>query len=251
MLKLSNQKLTLKLETSERRLETLMQDQQVQLTKLNAQADVDHREMLAGCLLTSGISEQLKWIREFGQEIMSTMRELFLMTCSIYRIVVDIKDRLPSQAERMLYGQSFLLEDPLGRTTVISLQFINSWETFDAALEVRFRDRRGYNMVRQRQYVLHEGTTNRDINRRSQWDSELLPGQRIVMCMLFLEYTKSSCCPSCYCSADLGEDFDVQWWVLLSLQFESLDSIDEALPVEYGFADNLCSTSKNPSTALI
>ena len=211
MLKLDNQKLTLRLETSERRLETLVQDQQLQLTELNDRVDANHRRMLAGCVTTSGVSEQLRWIRKFGQEIMSTMCELFVMTRTIYRTVVDIRDGLPSHAERILYGQSFVLEDPLGRTTAISLQFINSWDTFDAALEVRFRHQKGYNMIQQKQYVLHEGAANRDICRRFPWESELLPGQRIVMCMLFIEYTTLGCCPSCYCVADSGEASDVKW----------------------------------------
>lgn len=64
-------------------------------------------------------------------------------------------------------------------------------------------------MVQQKQYILHECVANRDIE--FPWERMFSLGQRIVMCMLFTEYSESNCCPNCYLMSEKIEDSDVKW----------------------------------------
>ena len=133
------------------------------------------------------------------------------MACFTCKVVNDIRNRLISHLERSLYQEPLILEDSLGRPFEITLQFTNSWEAFDAIIEVHFRNQQGHRMVQQKRYVLHESIANRDIDRRFPWEAELQPGQKIVMCMLFDDRFESKGCPKCHLVSENAEDADVKW----------------------------------------
>ncbi len=210
-MQLNNQKLTLRLEMRDRRLETLMLEQQLQLTKLNNRVDTNHQQIRSGLAVPSKVSEHFERIKGFGQDIKGIMQDIFNTTRAIFKLAVDIRDRLPSHLERSFYGRTFILEDSIGRSFPITMQFISSWDAFDAALEVQFRDRQGQRMVQQKRYVLHESSANRDIDRRFPLEAEFRPGQRIVMCMVFIDYLELKCCPNCYDDSQFLEESDIKW----------------------------------------
>jgi hypothetical protein len=98
------------------------------------------------------------------------------MNVAIYRLVVDIRALLPSRLERTLVQEPFLLEDATGRISPVHLQFIASWNAFDAVLETRFRDLQGYKKMVCKEFVLQERSTRQDISRTRPWEGAFLPG---------------------------------------------------------------------------
>jgi hypothetical protein len=96
------------------------------------------------------------------------------------------------------------------------MQFINSWDAFDAVLELRFRKIQGHTKVRRQEYALQEHTTHREILRTRQWDGAFLPGQKIDMSFIFVseEEPKGSSCPSCKATCSDSQESEVQWWVM-------------------------------------
>ena len=130
--------------------------------------------------------------------------------------------------------EPFLLEDSHGRIKPIYMDCITSWTVFDAWLEAQFRDLPGYSRVQKGAYVLHDSVANRDIDRGRRgrggggaWESVFLPGQRIVMCMIFdvsesnpsspsststSTRSHSRCCPKCQNElSPAGVDCDAKW----------------------------------------
>ena len=142
--------------------------------------------------------------------IQSFMQCVCTTTFATYRIVLDIQGRLPSQLERRLYQEPFILEDAHGRPKPIFMDCIDSWPAFDAWLECQFRGMQGHSRVKNGSYVLHNVESNKDITDDCPWDKAFLPGQRIVMCMIFMELTPSSSCPKCQLPS-LDTDNDIKW----------------------------------------
>ena len=206
-MKLDNQRLHIRLDDNDNSVERSAQEQQILLTKLNDHLEENGKQIRYGNAITSKIAERFDWIRNLGQDTKNFMQDIYLMACRTYNIVVDIQRRLPSHP----YEQFFTLEDSHGRVFPIQMMLIDSWEAFDAILEVQFRHKQGLRMVQQKKYVLHESVANRDIERRFPWERMFSPGQRIVMCMLFTDCSESNYCPNCYFMPVGSEDSDVNW----------------------------------------
>lgn len=156
---------------------------------------------------------RLDWLRSIGSELKHFMGRIFFMNVAIYRVVVDIRALLPSQLERTLVQEPFLLEDAIGRISPVHLQFIASWDAFDAVLETRFRDLQGYKKIVSKEFVLQERSTKQDILRTRPWEGAFLPGQRVDMSMVFTDLWKEGqmSCPGCQ---KVNEDYSqtgTQW----------------------------------------
>ena len=210
--KLSYEGLDTRLENSARQLEASTWEQQRRLTGISAQLDEEIKQVRSVSLVTSKIAERFEWLQNLSQDIKSFMQGIFVMTRATYLIAIDIRSRLPIQSERSLYSEIVILEDSIGRTFLIPTQTIDSWDAFDAIVEVQFRNQQGYHMIRRQEYVLHESSANRDIERRFPWKAEISPGQRIVMCMLFADFSELDCCPSCYHMPTIvDKSADIRW----------------------------------------
>lgn len=205
------EKLNARLDRSDDRRETLATKEGHVLTRLADRVSEINDEIRSTNTITANIAKRFDWIRNLGQDIKDFMQGIFMMSVATYRIVIDIQSHLQSHLERCLSQQSLILEDALGRTFYIGLQFINSWDAFDAVLETHFRDHQGHRMVQQKQYVLHEVAANRDIARHLPWEGGLRPGQKVVMCMLFPDPTDSKGCPNCHLLAGVPEDSEITW----------------------------------------
>ena len=147
------------------------------------------------------------------------MRKIFEMNIATYNAVVDIRGRLPGHLERGLYQEPFILEDGIGRIAPVHIQFICSWEAFDAVLELRFRNVQGYTMVQNKEYVIQESSTRREISRSFPWEASFLPGQKVVMSMVFKDDSVSATsCPRCHISSGEPQSSDTQWSAKLILE---------------------------------
>lgn len=157
---------------------------------------------------------RLGWVQQLGRELKTFMRNIFLTNIAIYNAVIDIRGRLPGHLEKCLYQEPFILEDSIGRIAPVHMQFISSWNAFDAVLELRFEGIPGYEMVRQKRYVIQESATKKEITRSQIWEASFLPGQKVVMSMLFDADTISkTSCPRCQAPSEEPKDVEVQWFV--------------------------------------
>lgn len=211
--KLNDEKLHARLESSEEKVAISIKEQRFLLNEIKDQLHENNNQVRAGNAVTSKIVGSLRvdWIRSLSLDIKKFMQGIFVTTFATYKVVLDIRGRLPSHLERCLYQEPFVLEDSHGRIKPVHMDCINSWDAFDAWLEVQFRDLQGFTRVQNRDYVLHESAANRDIERRRPWETAFLPGQRIVMCMLFIDYTDSTCCPKCFLESPVTKDSDIKW----------------------------------------
>ncbi len=210
-MELNNTKLNARLESSAEEVKASAKDQRRIWNQLKDQMDEPKAQIKSGNVVTSRIAERFEWFQSLGEDIKNFMHGIFVQTFATYNIVVDIRNLLPSRPERSLYQEPFILEDPLGRIFPITMQFVNSWDAFDAVMGLQFRNLPGYRMVQQQQYVLRDSAANRDIQRRFPWEAELRPGQRIVMCMIFNDYLGWNGCPKCLSGPRVVEDVDVKW----------------------------------------
>ena len=174
---------------------------------------------------TSQIAEGLRldWIRGFVKDIKSFMARIFFTNIAIYRAVLEIRGHLPSHLERSLYQEPFLLEDAIGRIVPVHTQFVSSWEAFDSVLQSRFRGLQGYELVRKRRYVMQDSATMRTVDQRGPWEASFLPGQKVLMSMLFedAEKYRRNCCPNCQTPSLDPQDSETQWFDFYALYITS------------------------------
>lgn len=187
------------------------------LNNISGQVQENNKQVRAGNTAISKIvgSVNIEWIRSFNVDIKRLLQNILLTASATYKVILDIQGRLPSHLERRLYQEPFILEDAHKRVKPVYMDCISSWEAFDVWLEFQFRDLPGpgHSMVQNQHYVLHESDRNRDIQRRCSWEHAFLPGQKIVMCMLFQERfdsLDSPCCPKCFLESPVTEA-DTEW----------------------------------------
>ncbi len=199
--------------SSEEKAEIAIQKQHHLLKEIRDCLHENNKLTHAESWATPEIIESLRvdWTRSLGRFLNRCLQSILMTTFTTYKMVIDIRGRLPSHLERCLHQEPFLLEDSHGRIRPIYMDCINSWDAFDAWLEIQFRDLPGYRKVQNKHYVLHETVSNRDIERQRPWENAFLPGQRIVMCVLFTAYFGSNHCPRCFIESSAAVDSDVKW----------------------------------------
>lgn len=117
----------------------------------------------------------------------------------IYETVLDMQKifqtQLPPQIDRQL---PVYLEDAHGRVAPFHIEFINSFEAFQAVMEARFLHLPGLKKVQRSEYLIQEPGRKRTLNLKAPWESVFLPGRKFVMSMVFQTPQKStSSCPGC------------------------------------------------------
>jgi hypothetical protein len=164
----------------------------------------------------AGIASLLKlgWLKRMGFVVKEYLADIMTVNMSIYQTVIRIQAAIPYISQGPI-TEIFMLEDAIGRTTPVTLQFINSWDAFDSVLETRFRNLPGHLKILHKEFVLQERATRRDISRVGPWEGAILPGQKIDMSMVFTD-TKSETripCPGCSHTCDNYSDTGTQWYV--------------------------------------
>ena len=87
------------------------------------------------------------------------------MNVATYRAILDIRRLLTNHLKRSLLQEPLLLEDAVGRSAPMHLQFITSWDAFDSAVEARFRNLQGYQNIVSKEFVLQDRSTKGDVSR--------------------------------------------------------------------------------------
>jgi hypothetical protein len=205
----------------------------------------------AGNSVLGKISEALRmdWLRQLGFELKSLLYWSIAINVATYQAVIRNQTPLPSRLERGLIEEPVILEDAIGRIAPVHLQFVTSWDAFDAVLEIRFRGMQGHRKITQRQYELQDRVSGKDIEKSRSWDRAFLPGQRVEMSMLFHSdapmdtSSAGTTCPGCHTSASSSTDAETQcencliWFKRISVMEETascqsrVEHCPESLPV--------------------
>ena len=154
-------------------------------------------------------------------DMSNSVRQLLTSNASLVRSIQMIQCGLPTPLECTLLQDPFILEDAIGRVAPVHLQFIESWDAFEAVLEARFRGIQGWDKVQQREYALQDRRRGSEISPSRPWGGAFLPGQRIDMSFVFEntiqhdgdEVSQETDCPSCHCSVVGHQDLDTEWSV--------------------------------------
>jgi hypothetical protein len=148
-------------------------------------------------------------------EVKETIVKMFNMMGTM---VVTMQANLPLQVQRQ---QPVYFIDACGFEAPFHLEFINSWEAFEAVLEVRFKDR-GLSKIKRREYTLEKAGNHQLISRSTPWERRFLPGMKIVMDMVFrVRFQQANACPSCGYHSDEPVGTEIDW--LVKLVFSSIN----------------------------
>jgi hypothetical protein len=218
-MKLNDDKLNARLSNTEQKTQASLDNQDSVLDKVCNRLEENNRLLSAGNATARKLlnSLRLKWLKQLGLELKALMRKIIIINFATYRAVIAIQEGLPTHLERSMIQEPFILEDAIGRIAPVHLQFIDSWDAFDAVLELRFRGMHGFAKVRRKEYTLQERATGKEIHRCRHWNSSFLPGQRIDMSLIFKrEVTRShqsaaASCPKCQLTSDKPTNLDIQW----------------------------------------
>ena len=161
---------------------------------------------------------RLKWLQTFGNAVASIMLQIQTSVFETYTLVLSINEKMTwLTIQSMMIQGHCIVHDALGRHLPLHVQFINSWDAFDAILAIYFRERPGYKKVTDRDFILQDSHTHRDINRLHPFDRSVRSGQQLNMSILFRTHTESTAvtgdgtCPSCLAPRS-QPDVDLQWY---------------------------------------
>ncbi|KAL9083194.1 MAG: hypothetical protein Q9159_005916 [Coniocarpon cinnabarinum] len=174
---------------------------------------------------TSNILQQtvsisrIRWLQQLGSKLMDMMTNIQTSTLNICANVRSLNDRMSELCSQVLLMEApIVLIDSHGRRMPMHLQFINSWEAFDAVMEVRFRGSRGHRKIMNKEYALADSKSGLDVERHRPWDSCFTPRQQVNMDMMFqsaeLKMSSRTVCLRCsydsHLSQTLADAFESQ-----------------------------------------
>ncbi|OCL09337.1 hypothetical protein AOQ84DRAFT_339092 [Glonium stellatum] len=187
------------------------------LTEVRTRLDDNKQMILAGNSLGSRMMERLDWIQKLGSDLKRFLCHVISGNIAIYREVVALRSAFAKRIDRPLLEDPFILEDAIGRIAPVHLRFINSWAAFQAVMEIRFKGKQGSMKICKMEYVLQKSATGREIDRSLSFEDAFLPGQKVVMSLIFKRETTeqstptSAHCPRCNAVTNQPTDFDILW----------------------------------------
>jgi hypothetical protein len=168
----------------------------------------------------SGANEQTRVYQQESMDLRHIMNATRETTLRTYSMLLNMQRNIPNQIERQ---QPIHFIDACGFHAPFHLEFVNSWEAFEAVLEVRFRTR-GPQKIRRREYILEKASTRTLLNRDRPWGSDLLPGSTVHMDMVFdMPSEKKNTCPVCKIESCESMEAEVDWYVELNYAYASTD----------------------------
>lgn len=165
--------------------------------------------------MTRSLLTKFEWFSRLITNVRTLVYRGFMVNLATYKAVLSIQETLNSRIDRSLNQRPFLLEDAMGRIAPVHLQFITSWNAFDAVLVARFEGLPGFDKIQRREFVLHEQTTQREISRSRPWEGAFRPGQSVSMALTFERKTKTknerNRCPHCWTETENLCTDEVTW----------------------------------------
>jgi len=186
----NHDKLDTSIQESRRQTEVFSTRHENMLKKIRHRLKEVDRRISEGNSIANKFAQhaRLDWLNQLGQELKSLMSKIITVNLATYDSILEIKRALPPTNQLVhspASGPVFYFEDAIGRVTPITLEFITCWDAFHAVLEVRFRGIQGTKKVLKKEYALQNRATGRDIGFSQKWEMVFLPGQWVVMSMIF------------------------------------------------------------------
>ena len=153
--------------------------------------------------IASGL-QQSKQLLEMTTQVLRTNVQIFQVVLTLHNIIT----RIPGQVERQ---QPVFLIDGLGRASPFHLEFIRSAEAFVAVLAVNFKKYGADKKILNREFVIEDSISKKDIDLEADWDLCFSPGQRVEMSMVVPQLEFSNACPKCKNDCNSREDRETEW----------------------------------------
>lgn len=171
------------------------------------------------------LRHRFSWFGKLLVSVKNMVSRGFTVNLATYRAVLSIQESInqcPS-LDRPLLQEPFILEDGLGRIAPVHLQFITSWQAFEAVMRVRFEGLPGYEKITRHEFVLQEQPTMREISREQPWETAFRPGASVSMSITFRRpgsvdpraSKSSNSCPYCGTLSSNDVSSEVKWSVRL------------------------------------
>ncbi|KAL2012480.1 hypothetical protein VTN00DRAFT_5 [Thermoascus crustaceus] len=136
------------------------------------------------------------------QDLQSIITDVLDTNMKIWESLLDIQRSQALQSHvppRVELQQPVHFEDAHGRVTPFHTEFINSFDAFQAVMEIRFRHMPGLKKLQKMEYLIREIGSNRWLDLRAPWESVFLPGRKVAMSMVFWRpATSMRSCPACH-----------------------------------------------------
>ena len=190
-----------------------MEEQRHFLGDIKDQLDDNNKQIRAGNSAIAKIigSLSVHWTPSLALYMKNIMQDISVTSCAIHKVMLHNEAHLPGHLDRCLDQAPFILEDSHGRIRPFHMNSNTSWDFFDAILEVSFRGMPGHSRVQQQNYVLHDSTANRDVDRLLPWENLFLLGRKYVMCVVFRDLGNWTLCTNCYFTSPRAQDSEIQW----------------------------------------
>lgn len=192
----------------------------------NARGEQNGQTLVAHAAWMETISHDIAALVSGQQdnELLSFNQKSLQMNIKILDAVAQMQQLLRSLPPQIEREQPVIFEDAHGRITPVHVEFVNSFEAFQAVLLTRFQHMPGLRKVRNLEYSMQDARSQEILDLSKPWKSNFRPGRRLNMSMVFRMLSEViSTCPSC--SAEnpnlLGHgDADFQWYVGVALPQE-------------------------------
>lgn len=142
-------------------------------------------------------------ITGISRKTQSGMLTILDCVLEMRKLILDVRNlsSIPRQVNRQ---QPVSFEDAHGRIVPIYIEFVNSFDAFQAVLEIRFRDLPGLRKVQKLEYELQDSVSRRQVNLDNPWESIFLPGRNVAMSIVFRKpQAQTSSCPGCHSRNEL------------------------------------------------
>ena len=161
-------------------------------------------DQLSGAISTS--LENQKQLLKLSVHVLRSNVQIFQAVLQIQNVV----SRIPNQLDRQ---EPVFLVDALGRQTPFHLETIRSWGTLTKILSDNFAHFGAAKKIEDREFVIQDVVTRKDIDFARDWDSCFFPGQRVDMSMVFnaLRPITSNSCPGCRSLYTGNSEDEVDW----------------------------------------
>jgi hypothetical protein len=215
-------KLHSRIQESHKQTSHALKQQDQKLKEIEDRLKHVNRLIDTGNNLTMKIAQQARitWLSKLGQDLKNMMYNIITINLATYSAVTEIGRKL---SDHQLFVTNapkeriFYLEDAIGRVFPITLQFITSWDVFNAVLEIQFRGIQGLKKVLKKEYILQNRATGRDIDSSKPWERLFLPGQRVDMSMILKELVDEEnsislgdTCPKCHAASNQPPGLEIK-----------------------------------------
>ena len=147
-----------------------------------------------------------------GKQLLEIMTQILRTNIQIFQIVVGLHHIVTQIPGQVQHQQPVFLIDGLGRISPFHLDFIRSADALVAVLAINFQKVGAAAKIQEREFVIEDMATKKDIDLEADWDSCFFSGQRVEMSMVFRqEHIPNTTCPKCRTISNGDMDKEIEW----------------------------------------